>query len=320
MTGEDDPMTTTPHAGPATTPGPTGPDITELAARVDEAARRVAELDEPARRAAEELRQAVEAVHRAGLVTIVRRMRADEHARELLFALVDEPEVRMLLMLHGIIRPDPATETARVLAGLRPWLREQGADAELVAVEDGVAHVRLDGGGPACSGTTAVLRDTVERAIVDAVPAIHRVEYAPSRPAATFIPLTAIRAGRPDAADTPPAAEGWVRTMPVDQVPQGEVTPMRLAADGREVEVIVVRLADRITAYVNACAHQGLPLDAALVDAEDGTLTCPWHGLCYDARSGECLSLPGAALRPLPVRVAGGDLWIQATAAEGEAG
>lgn len=317
MTGEDDPMTTTPQAGPATTPGPTGPDITELAARVDEAARRVAELDEPARRAAEELRQAVEAVHRAGLVTIVRRMRADDRARELLFALVDEPEVRMLLMLHGIIRPDPATEAARVLAGLRPWLREQGADAELVAVEDGVARVRLDGGGPACSGAAAVLRDTVERAIVDAVPAVHRVEYAPTRPAATFIPLTAIRAGRPDA---PSAAEGWVRTMPVDQVPQGEVTPMRLTAGEKEVEVIVVRLADRITAYVNACAHQGLPLDAALVDAEDGTLTCPWHGLCYDARSGECLSLPGAALRPLPVRVAGGEVWIRATAAEGEAG
>ena len=312
MTDEDE-MTATPHQAPPTPEAP----LADLAARVDDAARRVAELDGPARRAAEELRQAVEAVHRAGLTTIVRRMRADDRARELLFDLVDEPEVRMLLMLHGIIRPDPATETARVLAGLRPWLREQGADAELVAVEDGVAHVRLDGGGPACSGTTAVLRDTVERAIVDAVPAVHRVEYAPTRPAATFIPLTAIRAGRPDA---PSAAEGWVRTMPVDQVPQGEVTPMRLTAGEKEVEVIVVRLADRITAYVNACAHQGLPLDAALVDAEDGTLTCPWHGLCYDARSGECLSLPGAALRPLPVRVAGGEVWIRATAAEGEAG
>lgn len=316
-------MTTTPHAGPATRPGGTGPDITELAARVDEAARRVAELDEPARTAAEELRQAVEAVHRAGLVTIVRRMRADEHARELLFALVDEPEVRMLLMLHGIIRPDPAAEATRILAGLRPWLREQGADAELTGVEDGVARVRFDGAGRGCSAPAAVLRDAVERALVDGVPAITRVETAWVRPEPAFIPLTAVRTGRPGGTGdptggAPPAAEGWVRTVPVDQVRQGEVTPMRLTAGGAEVEAIVVRLAGRITAYVNACAHQGLPLDDALVDAEAGTLTCPWHGMCFDVRTGECLSLPGATLRPLPVRVAGGELWIRV--AEGAAG
>lgn len=308
MTDEDE-MTTTPHEAPARPAETTGPSIAGLAARVDEAARRVAELDAPARRAAEDLRAAVEAVHRAGLTTIVRRMRADERARELLFDLVDEPEVRMLLMLHGIIRPDPVTAATRVLDSIRPWLREQGAEAELVAVEDGVARVRIGGAGQGCSGTAAVLRDAVERAIVEAVPGVTRVEAVPAA-APAFIPLTALRPRRPDGPD---AADGWVRTVPAEEVKEGEVTPMRLvAAGGEEVEAIVVRLADHLTAYVNACAHQGMPLDAALVDAEAGTLTCPWHGMCYDARTGECMSMPGAALRPLPVRVDDGHVWIRA--------
>lgn len=168
-----------------------------LARKVDEAAKRVAELDGPARQAAEELRRAVEAVHKAGLTTIVRRMRGDDRARELLFELVDEPEVRMLLMLHGIIRPDPATEANRVLASIRPWMRSQGGDAELVRVEGGVAYIRFDGGSRGCSGGGAApdLAERVATVLTERVGAIDRVEVVPAEPEPTFIPLTAIGRG-----------------------------------------------------------------------------------------------------------------------------
>lgn len=73
---------------------------------VDEAAAAVQDLDDVPRKAAEELRGAVEAVHRAGLVTIVRRLRADDAGRALLYELVDDPLIRMLFSLHGIIRTD----------------------------------------------------------------------------------------------------------------------------------------------------------------------------------------------------------------------
>lgn len=82
-------------------------DFERLAEAVDAAAAKVRALDENARGTAEELRRALEAVHRAGLVTIVRRLRADPAGKAMLFELVDEPEVRMLLSLHGIIRPAP---------------------------------------------------------------------------------------------------------------------------------------------------------------------------------------------------------------------
>ncbi|HEY5019239.1 MAG TPA: hypothetical protein VII59_20915 [Streptosporangiaceae bacterium] len=80
------------------------PSFEALARAVDEAAAEVARLEGTPRKAAEELRAAVEAAHRAGLVTIVRTLRADDAGRELLFALVDDPVIRMLFSLHGIIR------------------------------------------------------------------------------------------------------------------------------------------------------------------------------------------------------------------------
>ena len=54
----------------------------------------------------------------------------------------------------------------------------------------------------------------------------------------------------------------------------------------------------------------GLAGDTVL-DVSNGTLTCPWHGFCYDATSGECLSAPGAQLEQLPLRVDDGDVWVR---------
>ena len=47
------------------------------------------------------------------------------------------------------------------------------------------------------------------------------------------------------------------------------------------------------------------------LDTTNGTLTCPWHGFCYDAASGECFTAPAAQLEQLPLRVDSGQLWIR---------
>jgi Fe-S cluster biogenesis protein NfuA/nitrite reductase/ring-hydroxylating ferredoxin subunit len=291
----------------------TEPSFDELAKRVDDAVHRVAELDDPARTVAEELKAALEAVHRAGLVTMVRRMRADDRAREVLFELVDEPGVRLLLSLHAIIRPDPVTEADRVLRAVRPQLQSHGGDVELASVEEGVAYVRLSGACNGCSMSSVTLRTTVEEALVTNVAAISKVEVLPSEPSPTLIPLAEIGMGRPAGETAEQRAErGWVRTTAVADLTDGKITPMGLVSgDGTRHEVIVVLLDGRLSAYVNACAHEGLPLDGALVDIEAGTLTCPWHGFCFDALSGECMSAPGAQLEQLPLRVDEGHLWIR---------
>ena len=277
----------------------------ELAKRVDDAGAALADLDPAARAVAEELQAAVEAVHRAGLVKIVQAMRADDGARAVLFELVDDPAVHLLLSLHGIIRPDPVTHAGQVLDSVRPQLHSHGGDVSLVRVEDGTAYVRLEGACNGCSMSSVTLRNLVEEALVQGVPAISAVEVVKDQPSPTLIPVESLRIGRD------PAAEGWVRLGPVDDLPAGEISPATLTHGGGVTEVIVVNIDQRLSAYRNECAHEALPLDDAVLDPGNGTLTCPWHGFCFDASSGECLSAPGAQLEQLPLRVDDGDVWVR---------
>ncbi|WP_432989632.1 NifU family protein [Dactylosporangium sp. CA-233914] len=288
------------------------PELTfeELAKAVDDAAAAVAQLHGAPRKAADDLRTAIEAAHRAALVTIVRRLRTDETGRALLFELVDDPMVHLLFSLHGIIRPDPVTAARSALEEIRPGLRGHGGDVELVRIAEGTAYVAFSGACNGCSMASVTMRDSVEQALLRAVPSISSVEVVPSEPGPAVIPLSAVRRRE----DTPEelASHGWVHALPAAQVPDGQVTALKLTRpDGQPAPVIVVRIGDGLAAFDDRCAHQSLPLGAALVDAEAGTLTCPWHGFCYDARTGECLSAPGATLEQRPLRMIGGDVWVQ---------
>lgn len=280
------------------------PGLEELAKRVDDAVAALADLDPKARAVAEELKSALEAVHRAGLVTMVRRMREDDGSRAVLFELVDDPVVHLLLSLHEIIRPDPVTHANRVLVSVRPQLQSHGGDVTLVRVEDGVAYVRLEGACNGCSMSSVTLRNLVQEALVEGVPSITAVEVLPNEPSPTLIPLEALRIG--------PARDGWAKLGPAADVPDGDLTVRTLTTDeGESAEVLVISVEHRLSAYRNECAHEAMPLDNAILDLGNGTLTCPWHGFCYDASSGECLSAPGAQLEQLPLRIDNGDVWVR---------
>lgn len=282
------------------------PGLEELAQRVDDAVAALADLDPASRAVAEELKAALEAVHRAGLVTMVRRMREDDAARAVLFELVDDPVVHLLLSLHEIIRPDPVTHANRVLNSVRPQLHSHGGDVTLVRVADGTAFVRLEGACNGCSMSSVTLRTLVQDALVDGVPSITAVEVLPNEPTPALIPVESLR--------MPPdrPLQGWARLGAAAHVPDDGVVMHSLTAEsGEEADVIIVSVGRRLSAYRNECAHEGLPLDNAILDVGNGTLTCPWHGFCYDASSGECLSAPGAQLEQLPLRVDDGDVWVR---------
>lgn len=288
-----------------TTEPTTGPTLEDLAKRVDDAVAALDDLDPAARAAAEELQGAIEAVHRAGLVTIVRRLREDEDTRPVLFELVDDPVVHLLLSLHGIVRPDPVTHANQVLESVRPQLHSHGGDVALVRVEEGTAFVRLEGACNGCSMSSVTLRNLVEEALVQGVPAINAVEVVANEPTPTLIPVESLRIGRD------PSAEGWAKVGPAADLPVDDLSVATLTSGGRSVEVIVVNLGQRLSAYRNECAHEALPLNDAVLDLSNGTLTCPWHGFCFDATSGECLSAPGAQLEQLPLRIDDGEVWVR---------
>ncbi len=292
-------MTTTDPdlAEAAVAPAPTGSDgdPEDLARRVDEAVAAATALDGDAGDVAAELRRALEEFHREGLVRLVRHLRADDRGRELLFELVDDPVVRTLFLLHGIIRPDPVVEATRVLDTVRPYLQSHGGDVELVEVVDGVARVRLHGSCNGCSMSAATLRDEVEAALVNAVDAIGAVEVVPDEPTVAIIPVDAVVR----------RSTGWVDGPAVDEVAEGSM----VRVDVGEMSAVVVNVDGRLSAFRNACAHQGLELDGGFLD--EGVIVCPWHGFRFEATSGDCISAPGAHLEALPLRIDDGVVRIR---------
>ena len=88
----------------------------DRARRIDSATNaieRIADADE--REAARELASAVEGLHESVLRTIVGRLRDDERGRELLYELVDDPEVYAAFVKAEIVKPSPAMRAIQVL-------------------------------------------------------------------------------------------------------------------------------------------------------------------------------------------------------------
>lgn len=82
--------------------------LTAGAARLDAAVAAIRGLDLDAQAVAQEFALALDALSRSALTTMVRRLKADPRGTELLYDLVDDPEVRLVLGMYGIIRlPDP---------------------------------------------------------------------------------------------------------------------------------------------------------------------------------------------------------------------
>ncbi|KAJ1910904.1 Apoptosis-inducing factor 1 [Tieghemiomyces parasiticus] len=79
--------------------------------------------------------------------------------------------------------------------------------------------------------------------------------------------------------------------------------------------ILLAKLQGQIYAVSSHCTHYGAPLANGVLSA-NGCLTCPWHGACFNVKTGDIEDAP--ALDPLvsfPVTVANGtDVYIEATA------
>jgi Fe-S cluster biogenesis protein NfuA len=65
----------------------------------------------------------------------------------------------------------------KALDGIRPYLKADGGDVELISVsDDGIVRVKLLGTCSTCPMSQMTLRAGVERALIREVPEIRRVE------------------------------------------------------------------------------------------------------------------------------------------------
>ncbi|MFN8441200.1 MAG: NifU family protein [Caldilineaceae bacterium] len=273
--------------------------LEKLAEKVDMALSEVRKLDAQAQKQALALKTAIEEFHKVGITQIVKKLKGDPRGKELLFELVDDPTVYALFAMHGIVRADVTTRANRVINMVRPYMQSHGGDVELVRIEGDTAFVKLHGACNGCSMSAVTLRETVEEALFGQIGELKRLEVVPNDPGPALISLDSLQVVTEDS--------GWIEGPVVEAVAQG--TLYRLDVD--QESYVIVNLENKLSAFENSCAHMGLPIDSGLLDCENGTLTCPWHGWCYNASSGECLTAPQAQLEPLPLRITNGRIWIR---------
>jgi len=270
-----------------------------LAERVDAAIASVRKLDPTPQAEAMALKSALEALHKAGLTKIVQKLKLDPRGKELLFELVDIPEVFALFTLHGLVRADLKTRVSRVIEMVRPYMQSHGGDVELVDVSEDTVFLKLAGSCNGCSMSAVTLRNGVEEALKEHVPEITKIEVIPDEPSAAIIPLSSLTSGGQPG--------GWIDGPHADDLKDGK--PFRM--DTEKANILIIKMAGRLQAFRNACAHQGLPLDGGMVDLEAGTIACPWHGFRYDCMTGECLTAPHAQLESFPLRVENGVIKVR---------
>jgi Fe-S cluster biogenesis protein NfuA/nitrite reductase/ring-hydroxylating ferredoxin subunit len=257
---------------------------------------------------AEELVGAVVQLYGAGLERVLEVASADDGV---LAALVGDPLVESLLLVHDLHPLDADARIQRALDRVRPYLGSHAGGVDYLGVDGkGVVHLRLEGSCNGCASSTETVRLAIAQAIEEAAPETTGIDV---EGVATPQPLLQIgrRPGAPTPAPAPPPAPAWVRLT--DPVPATTGTVVVSAAG---TPVLVCRLGETLYAYRNACPACRSTLGGGHLDPDSGALRCPGCGARYDARiAGAGLDDPGRHLVPVPLLV--DDAGVRVAVADG---
>jgi Fe-S cluster biogenesis protein NfuA/nitrite reductase/ring-hydroxylating ferredoxin subunit len=245
--------------------------------------------DAAARETGTRLVQALLALYGEGLRRIVDEVAEQDGDGELASTLAGDELVAHLLLVHGLHPVPVETRVQSALDGVRPYLESHGGAVELVAVEDGIARLRLDGSCSGCPSSAMTLKLAIEKAIHEAAPDIEdvvaegAVERPSPRPALLQIE---VRDPGPD----------WAMAGALPELGREQPVLKRVAGE----ELLFLKLDANVYAYRPDCPGCGSSLaDAALAGVELACATC---GNRYDVmRAGRCLDAPQLHLEPVPL-------------------
>lgn len=255
----------------------------------------VSEWDEAQRATVAGYKRAIENLHRAALIRLIRRVK--QASLPAIRAAAEDELVYVLLRYYDLVKPrvQPLEERIQLaLEEVRPHLKSHNGDVELVAIRPpDTVEVRLVGTCSHCPASSLTLSDGVEQAIKRHCPEINRVVAVNTQPE--------ISAPTP----TPSLAPHWLELTSLAEVPTQGVLAMKV--EGRSL--LLTRTGSTVVCFHNACSHLGLPLDSGPI--EQGILTCPDHGFRYRLETGACLTVPAMPLQQYPVQVQDGRVFIQ---------
>lgn len=155
-------------------------DVRSRVAKIDSLLERIENIPEPASRdAALAAVQGLIDLYGEGLSRIVRHTSAicdDGTIVKIANAFAEDDLLSHLLLLHGLHPDDLHERVEQALERVRPYLASHGGNVELVAVDDGVARVKLTGSCHGCAASELTLRAMVDDAVLAAAPELKRVE------------------------------------------------------------------------------------------------------------------------------------------------
>jgi Fe-S cluster biogenesis protein NfuA/nitrite reductase/ring-hydroxylating ferredoxin subunit len=250
-----------------------------------------------------EVVQALLDLYGAGLERIVDEIAVRDDG-QLADALAGDELVAHLLLLHGL---HPVALEQRVLGALeevRPYLESHGGDVELLAVEEGVVRLALEGSCSGCPSSTMTLKLAIENAIRKAAPEVDEVlaegAAAPTPPPGAGLELLQIElAGPLQAPKGEPGQDGsWTMAGGMPELANGGALVKPIGGQ----PILFLKLDGRLYGYRPQCPACEQSLGGAALEGVE--LSCPACGIRYDAlRAGRCLDRPTLHLIPVPLLV-----------------
>ena len=257
----------------------------ELVQRVQELTARLDQVADPITHTiADELVAAVVQMYGEGLERIVAALDdAGAPGAAIRSALAMDGVVGSLLLIHDLHPVPVAERVSQALELVRPYMESHGGDVELLGVQDGIAHLRLQGSCRSCRASSATLELAVRQALEEAAPDLRGMEVegiAEPEPAGVALPM----------------APAWFDIEGVAALPPDALQAATVA--GRPL--VVANVAGTLLAYGNACAGCGARLDDGALAG--GVLTCRACGRGFALpRAGQAVDDPALQLDPVPL-------------------
>ena len=271
--------------------------------------------DAEARTTAIALMQALMEFHGSALDRMMELIAESGEAGYAVFdSFAQDDQVGSLLLLYGL-HPLPLEQrVTQALDKVRPYLDSHGGNVELLAIDDGVVRLRMQGSCKSCPSSAMTLKLAIEEAIYAAAPDVlaieaEGVEQTPSPSQSGFVQIgktanAGSGKGNGRGNGNGNGANGkhaWQDVNELASLAQSSVQIMEVG--GRSV--LFCRLGESFYAYGNNCPGCGQLLQNAHLEVTN--LVCPHCHQQYDViRAGRGLDQPSLHLEPFPLLFEGG--------------
>jgi Fe-S cluster biogenesis protein NfuA len=168
-------------------------DLRERVQRIGDLVQDIEAIADPALRAnTKELVQSLMDLHGAAIERAMEILAdAGEPGMNLIDKLGRDPLVSSLLVLYGLHPEELETRVLEAVDRVKPSLRKQGCEVEVLGLSEGVLRLRVQTGEHTCGSTARTVQSTLEGAIYDAAPDIVSltIEGLNGREASGFVAL-----------------------------------------------------------------------------------------------------------------------------------